>query len=33
MTLGYDFRSAVQILQAWLNRQEARQAKFPSNRK
>ena len=33
MTLGYDFLSAVQILQAWLNRHEARQAKFPSNRK
>ena len=32
-TLGYDFRSAVEILHAWLDQHEARQTQLPSNRK
>ncbi len=31
MTLGYDFRGAVEILRAWLNQYESRRAKFPKN--
>jgi DNA primase len=30
MTLGYDFRTAVAILERWLARHEARTAKVPS---
>jgi hypothetical protein len=30
--LDYDFRSAVEILTAWLNQHEARKAKQPSSR-
>ena len=33
MSLGYDFRSAVEILQPWLDRYEARQAKLSTNTK
>ncbi len=33
MTLGYDFRSAVEILAAWLNEHDAQQAKISANRK
>jgi len=33
MTLGYDFRCAVEILAAWLNQHEARQARIPSDTK
>lgn len=33
MTLGHDFRSAVEILKAWLNQYEARKAKLPTSRK
>jgi DNA primase len=33
MTLGYDFRSAVEILAAWLDQHVARQANLPTNRK
>jgi DNA primase len=32
MSLGYDFRSAVQILEAWLDQHIARQPKRPSSR-
>jgi DNA primase len=31
MTLGYDFRCAVEILQDWLNHHTARQARLSSN--
>jgi DNA primase len=30
MTLGHDFRSAVQILAAWLNQHDAQQSKRPA---
>jgi len=32
MTLGYDFRTAVAILERWLARHDARHAKPPSRR-
>src|SRR5438045_1139154 len=31
--LGYEFRTAVEILQAWLDQHVARQAKYPTNTK
>jgi len=33
MTLGYEFRAAVEILTAWLNRHDAQRANLPSSRK
>ena len=32
MTLGYDFRTAVAILEHWLSRHEARTVQAPSSR-
>ena len=33
MTLGYDFRAAVEILHAWLDQYQARQTKLSTNTK